>query len=371
MKKCIIIPDSFKGTMTALTVSEIMEQEVLKKYSDCIIDSIPFSDGGDGMVDCLLKAIGGKKINVTTMGPFGNKVDSFYGISGNVAFIEMAASAGLSLADGNLNPIAATSYGVGELINDACKNGAKKIIIGLGGSCTNDAGAGMACAMGMKFLNAYGEEFIPTGGTLSKVKQIDATEFKQRFTDIEIIALCDVNNIMYGKNGAAYVFAPQKGASQETVELLDRELMCFARILENFTGIKVDDVPGGGAAGAMGAGVVTLLGGTLKKGTETILNIVGFDDKLENCDYVITGEGCLDYQTFSGKVITGIAEKAKAHDVPVIAVVGKNKNSIEQLNNVGIWKAYETSLGRNDFEEIKKHCENDLRLTMDRMLKEI
>lgn len=371
MKKCIIIPDSFKGTMTALTVSEIMEASILKKYPDCIIETIPFSDGGEGMVDCLLKVTGGERIHLRTMGPFGKTVDSFYGISNGVAFIEMAASAGLTLAKERLDPLMATSYGVGELINDAYEKGIRKIILGLGGSCTNDAGVGMACAMGVKFFDETGKEFLPTGGTLSKVVDIDFSEYKKNFVDVEITALCDINNPMYGKQGAAHVFAPQKGATKDTVKYLDKELRIFARTMEKCTGIKVDNLPGGGAAGAMGAGVVALLGGTLKRGTATILDIVQFDNKLKNCDCVITGEGRLDYQSYSGKVIVGIAEKAKTYNVPVIAIVGENKNELEQLKKRGIISVYETSTNREDFNEIKKYCKHDLKLTMERMLREI
>lgn len=370
MKKCIIVPDSYKGTMNSIKVSEIMKTSVLEHFPDCDVKAIPISDGGEGTVDCFLKTVKGKKKNLRTLGPFLNEVESFYGISGDTAIIEMAASAGLSLAQGKLDPMKATTYGVGELIKDAVAQGCRKIIIGLGGSCTNDAGVGMAAALGTKFYDNNDKEFIPVGESLSKIARIDTKDSDALLKGIEITAMCDIENPMHGEQGAAYVFAPQKGADSAQVKILDRELKEFANILEAHTGLRVDDVKGAGAAGAMGAGIYALLGGKLKQGINIVLDLVGFENLLQGCDCVFTGEGRLDSQSLSGKVVAGVGKRAKKKGVPVIAVVGtaEIREKAPQLKESGITKVYETDRKRKDFEDVKKHCEDDLKAAMRKAL---
>lgn len=365
MKKCILIPDSFKGTMTSIQVSTIMKEVILDHWPDCEVISIPVADGGEGTVDCFLQILGGEKISVKTKNPYMEEIDSFYGLAGDLAIIEMAASAGLPLVMGRLNPLDTTTYGVGELIADAITRGCKKIIIGLGGSCTNDAGAGMAAALGTKFYNANGESFIPVGGTLSKVNSIDKTVTERLVKGLEITGICDIDNPMYGGQGAAYVFGPQKGADQPMIELLDSELRSFAVVIEKTSGVEVADVKGAGAAGGMGAGVIAFLNGQLKQGINTVLDLVEFEKLLDGCDAVFTGEGRLDSQSFSGKVVAGIARRAKPYNVPVIAVVGTMDENMSAIFDEGVTEVYETARGRDNFEEIKANCVEDLRLTLE------
>ncbi|MBK5262743.1 MAG: glycerate kinase [Peptostreptococcaceae bacterium] len=365
MKKCILLPDSFKGTMTSIQVSTIMKEVILDHWPNCEVISIPVADGGEGTVDCFLQILGGDKITLRTKNPYMEEIDSFYGLAGDVAIIEMAASAGLPLVMDRLNPMETTTYGVGELIADAITHGCKKLIIGLGGSCTNDAGAGMAAALGTKFYNAKGESFIPLGGTLPKVKRIDKTETEMITKGLEIIGICDIDNPLYGKQGAAYVFAPQKGADQPMVELLDSGLRSFAAVIQKASGVEVANMKGAGAAGGMGAGVFTFLNGKLKQGINTVLDLVEFETLLDGCDAVFTGEGRLDSQSFSGKVIAGIARRAKPYNIPVIAVVGIMDENMSEIFNEGVTEVYETGRGRDNFAEIKAKCIEDLRLTLE------
>ncbi len=369
MRKCILVPDSFKGTMSSMEVSGIMKECILKYFPQCQVVDIPVADGGEGTVDCFLKALGGKKVVCTVNGPFMEPVTAFYGVFGKTAVIEMAAASGLPLAYGRLNPLTTTTYGVGELIQSAIKRGCNKIILGLGGSCTNDGGAGMAAALGAKFKDNQGKEFIPSGGTLSKVSEIDLTETRRFIEGVEITAMCDIDNPMHGPSGAAFVFAPQKGATESDVEILDKELKDFAKIIKKTTGLDVQEIKGAGAAGAMGAGVYAFLSGKLKQGIDIVLDIVGFESLLSGCDMVFTGEGKLDHQSLFGKVIAGVALKAKEKNIPVIAVVGKMEKNLKNLHEMGIIAVYETGGHRQDFAEILTYCKEDLRRTMEEVIK--
>ncbi len=367
MKKCILVPDSFKGTMNSIQISNIMKDVILKHWPDCEVISIPIADGGEGTVDCWLEALGGNKIFLKTKGPYMEDIDSFYGLAGKTAIIEMAASAGLPLVVDRPDPLRTTTYGVGELIRDAIRRGCKKIIIGLGGSCTNDAGAGMAAALGTVFRDANGRDFLPVGGTLSEVDSIDITEIERLVKGVEIIGICDIDNPMHGRQGAACVFAPQKGAGPEAVELLDRQLEKFAGTIYRCLGMDVGLLKGAGAAGAMGAGVHAFLKGQLKQGIDTILDLVGFEELLQGCDVVFTGEGRLDEQTLSGKVVSGVAGRAKHRNVPVIAVVGSMDQNMTAIFDIGVTEVYETGRGRGSFAEIKANCLEDLRATLEKV----
>jgi len=369
MRKCIILPDSFKGTMSALRVCEIMKKCILQVFPNCEVIAIPVADGGEGTVDCFLQALGGRKVKLQTSGPFMENIESFYGITeDNTAIIEMAAAAGLPLAAGKLDPEKASTYGVGELIYDAAMKGCKRIILGLGGSCTNDGGAGMAAALGTKFYDEYGVPFIPVGGTLSQVFQIDISETTKLLKGIEIIAMCDIDNPMYGENGAALIFAPQKGADEKIVARLEQQLRCFSHTIHMSLGIDVSELKGAGAAGAMGAGVYAFLGAALKRGIEIVLDLVDFDTLLTKCDYVFTGEGRLDRQSLSGKVVMGVSGRAKAKHVPVIAVVGSMEKELKEIYDMGVTAVYETSSNRKTMDEIKMHCEEDLETIMKEIL---
>lgn len=371
MEKCIIIPDSFKGTMTSIEVCNAIEEEIKKIFPRCETINIPVADGGEGTVECFMHTLRGRKIELEVTGPFGDSVKSFYGVLDNgTAVIEMAAAAGLPMVYDRLDPLNASTYGVGELILHAVKSGCKRIILGLGGSCTNDGGTGMAAALGTVFIDAKGKRFVPSGGTLSKIHNIDNSETERLLANVTIEAMCDIDNPMFGKNGAAYVFGPQKGAGEDTVQLLDDNLRHLAEVMKNSFGFDVSRLPGSGAAGAMGAGVVAFLGGRLSSGIELILETVDFDELLSGCDMVFTGEGRLDSQSLSGKVISGVARHAKAKDVPVIAIAGCVEEGIsEALEEAGIIKAWAVYEGPQDIKEIIKTCIPDLKARAAELMK--
>ncbi len=336
MKKIIVIPDSFKGTLSSAENCEICCAEILSAFPGCEVVSVPVADGGEGSVDCFLAALGGKKVLVAVKGPYFEKLDAFYGIlpDGRTAVIEMAACAGLPLVGERKNPLLTTTYGVGELILDAARRGCRKIIVGLGGSATNDAGCGMAAALGVRF-EGKGGSFIPTGGTLSDVKKI-TVNLPPELCGVEIVAMCDIDNPLYGEKGAACIFAPQKGADAGAVRLLDEGLIHISKIIKCDLGVDVSAIPGGGAAGGMGAGMVAFLGSSLRPGIETVLDTVGFDRALQGADLVLTGEGRLDTQSLRGKVVIGVARRAKKHGVPVVAVVGGYDADLDAVNQEGV-----------------------------------
>ena len=370
MKKCVIMPDSFKGTMSAAEASRIMEESVREAFPECEIIAAPAADGGEGTVDCFLSALGkGKKVMLMTKGPFMDEVQSFFGVADGLGIVEMAASSGLDLAKGRLDPAKASTYGAGELVLAAIERGCNMIALGLGGSCTNDCGAGMAAALGTKFYDETGKTFIPVGGTLDKVVHIDVSETAKRLKGVHITAMCDIDNPLYGENGAAYVFAPQKGADQEKVELLDRNLRRFARTVQNSLGVDISGIKGAGAAGGAGAGAYAFFGAELQRGIDAFLDIVRFEEMIKGCDCIFTGEGRLDAQSLGGKAAVGIARRAKTFGVPVIAVTGTFEGSAESMKREGVSRIFETCVGRCGMGEIKKHCRGDLKNTMKEICK--
>nr|WP_319490037.1 glycerate kinase [uncultured Caproiciproducens sp.] len=370
MKKVILIPDSFKGTMDSAAICGIMNEQIEAHYPDVETVSIPVADGGEGSVDAFLTAVGGVKKTLTVSGPFFKPVNSFYGIiNGSTAIIEMAACAGLPLAGDRLDPAAATTYGVGELILDAAKSGCKKIIIGLGGSCTNDAGAGMAAALGIKFYDEKGQEFIPTGGTLAKIRHIRNDQASDLLSGIEFAAMCDIDNPLCGPTGAAYVFGPQKGADASMVAALDEGLQNIARIIQNDLEKDVTNIPGSGAAGGLGAGVAAFLNAKMQPGIDIVLDTVRFDDLLKDADLVFTGEGKIDTQSLRGKVVIGVARRAKKAAVPVIAVVGDIGDNIEKAYDIGVSAIFSINRVAVPFKEAKLRSQSDLSLTVNDIIR--
>lgn len=366
MKKVILIPDSFKGTLSSQQIIEVMRSEILGHYPDAEIVSIPVADGGEGTVNSLLTAVGGTKVALRVKDPYMNDCESFYGIihDGKTAVIEMAAAAGLPLVKDRLNPVETTTYGVGQLIKHAVLSGCKTIIVGLGGSATNDFGVGAAAAMGVRFLDSEGHEFIPVGGTLSDISKIDMSGLLPSIKNVNIITMCDINNPLYGENGAAHVYGPQKGATQAMVELLDKQLMAIAKRVALDLNIDIAHLPGAGAAGGMGGGMVTFFDSSLEMGIETVLNIVGFDQLLEDADYVFTGEGQLDRQSFMGKVINGISKRTSKKNVPLIAVVGSIDNDVSEAYDMGVSAIFSINLKPIPFEIAKDLSLENLKFTM-------
>ena len=330
MKKCIIIPDSFKGTMSALEFCQIAEKTVKRHMPGCEVLTIPVADGGEGTVDCFVCALGAEKIERSVCGPWQENVSAAYCVKDGTAFIEMAQAAGLPMVGEHKNPAKTTTFGVGSLIRDAVEQGCKNIVIGLGGSCTNDAGAGAAAALGTKFYNEKGESFVPTGDTLEQIVSYDTAETERLLSGCTVTAMCDIDNPLYGETGAAYIFAPQKGANDACVQRLDAGLRHLAAVLHAQLGAEVDTLPGGGAAGGFGAGCAALLCGALRSGITTVLDTVDFDRRAVGCDLVVTGEGSFDAQSLGGKAISGVAGRCQKLRVPAAVLAGRVALTPEQ-----------------------------------------
>ncbi len=369
MKKFVIAPDSFKGSMSSIEVCGIVKTKIKQFYPDSEIVEIPIADGGEGTSDCFVQLLGAHKVTLEATGPYNEKMEGYYARKGDTAILETAMFAGLPLVEERLNPSATTTFGVGTMIRHAVENGCREIIIGLGGSCTNDGGAGMACALGVKFKNKAGEEFIPTGATLGEIANIDTTSAQRLLKDCNITAMCDIDNPMYGKTGAAYVYAPQKGADQEMVLLLDKNLKDLSDTIKSQLGVEVSEIPGSGAAGAMGAGILAFLKGSLKPGIETVLDLVGFDNIIKDADIVFTGEGKIDQQSLRGKVVIGIATRAKSKNVPVIAIVGDVGDGAEAAYEMGVSSIVSINRVALPFEKAKARSKKDLADTVDMVMR--
>lgn len=323
MQQIILAPDSFKGTLEAVEVCRILAQAARKTWPECRVHSLPVADGGEGTVDCFLRALDAGRITLPVTGPFyGETVSASYALSGDTAILETASTAGLPRVEGRENPAATTTYGLGELIRDALGRGCTRIVLGLGGSCTNDCGVGLARALGTVFYDRSGNPFVPRGDTLEEISRYDCSETRRLLAGVELTAMCDIDNPLYGPRGAARVFAPQKGAGPELVTLLDRNLQAMAESIRQVSGLEVQKIPGAGAAGGLGAGVAAFLGGSLRPGIDLVLELTGFDRLLPGTDLVITGEGRVDSQSLDGKVVSGVAKRARAAGVPVLVLAG-------------------------------------------------
>lgn len=336
-KKIICIPDSFKGSLSSREVSTIMKERILNWDASIDVTAIEVADGGEGTVDAFLSAIGGQRVECLVAGPRFKPLESFYGIiEGNIAVIEMAAAAGLPLVGDRKNPELTTTYGVGQLIIDALDKGCTTIIMGLGGSCTNDGGCGAASACGVRFLDKRGNAFIPTGGTLKDIRDIDLSGIDPRIKESSFITMCDIDNPLYGPYGAAYVFAPQKGADKAMVKRLDEGLKVLAKCVERRLEKDIASFEGGGAAGGMGAGMAAFFDSKIQMGIETVLDLVKFESLLDDCDLVFTGEGRFDSQSLRGKVVIGVTRRAKKRKVPVVAMVGSIGPGMENYTQFGL-----------------------------------
>lgn len=369
MKKIILIPDSFKGTLSSAKICEILAGQIAEVFPGCQTVQIPVADGGEGSVDCFLTALGGEKRTVTVKGPYFEEMEAFYGmLPDGTAVVEMAACAGLPLVEDRKNPEKTSTYGVGQLLLRAAEDGAKQIVVGLGGSCTNDAGCGAAAAAGVRFWNAQGEEFLPVGGTLHEIARIDCAGFSPLLKQIPIRTMCDIDNPLYGPTGAAAVFAPQKGADEAMVARLDNGLRHFAAKVKENLGMELDTLPGGGAAGGMGAGMRAFFASPLQMGIETVLDTVRFDALLQDADMVFTGEGRLDTQSLRGKVVIGVARRAKQANVPVVALVGQAEDDIDAAYDEGVTAVFSINRKAQDFSVSRYRSEENLALTAKNIL---
>ena len=373
MSKWILMPDSFKGTMSSLEICRLMREALLRHVPDAEVVSIPVADGGEGSVEAFLAAMGGHRVEVPCTGPDFRKISGFYGLlaDGYTAVIEMAAAAGLPLMEGRLCAEGATTYGVGELILAAIRDGARRIILGLGGSATNDGGCGAAAALGVRFFDRQGRSFVPTGITLAEIADIDLSRRHPALDDVPLTVMCDIDNPLYGALGAAYVFAPQKGADAACVQRLDEGLRHFAAVLRQRLGIPVDKLPGGGAAGGFGAGCAALLGGTLRSGIETVLDTVDFDRRAAGYDLIVTGEGRLDSQSLGGKAVSGVAGRCHALGVPAAALVGALALEPDDLAALGLCSARSINPAGVTLQDTKAHAAAYYRDALVKLLEEM
>lgn len=369
MKKCLIMPDSFKGTLSAVQICEIIKKQINKHFPDCNVIAIPVADGGEGTVDSFLYASNAKKIEIITSGPYGESIKTYYAKIEDTAIIEMASAAGLPMVENNKNPIKTTTYGVGTIIKEVVKNGCKNIIVGLGGSCTNDGGVGMARALGTIFYDERGQEIVPYSNEFYKIAYIDNSATEKFLKDCKITAMCDIDNPLCGKKGASYIFGPQKGANSEMVFELDKNLKHLSNIILKSLKKDVCNMPGAGAAGGMGAGIVAFLNGNLKSGIDTVLDFIEFEKLSKNTDIIFTGEGKIDSQSLRGKVVIGIAQRAKKQNIPVIAVVGTIGEGADGAYDMGVSSIFSINRQAVDFEKSKYCSAENLEKTMDSILR--
>ncbi|WP_313110091.1 glycerate kinase [Atlantibacter sp.] len=337
--KIVIAPDSWKESLTALEVANAIEDGFRQIFPDAEVIKIPMADGGEGTVEAMVAATQGRIVNLSVTGPLGEPVDAFYGLSGNEqqAFIEMAAASGLeSVPAARRDPRITTSWGTGELIRHALDAGVRHIIIGLGGSATNDGGAGMVQALGAGLLDAHGEQIAFGGEALRQLERIDLTHLDPRLAECRIEVACDVTNPLTGNDGATAVFGPQKGATPEMVQQLDRALAHYGKVIERDLDKSVMTLQGGGAAGGMGVALYAFCGADLRQGIEIVTQALGLDDAVRAADLVITGEGRIDSQTIHGKVPIGVARVAKRYQLPVIGIAGSLTADVEVVYDHGL-----------------------------------
>ncbi|NLC77617.1 MAG: glycerate kinase [Clostridia bacterium] len=337
--KFVVAPDSFKGSLSAVEAANAMEEGIKRVFPHSEVVKKPIADGGEGTVDALIVATGGKKINVPVKDPLGRDIEGFLGIlgDGRTAAIEMAAASGLTLLkEKERNPLITSTYGTGQLILKAVELGCQEMIIGIGGSATNDGGAGMAQALGVVFLDKKGRVLPPGGQYLKDLAYIDVSGMDRRLKKLQVMVACDVDNPLYGERGASRVYGPQKGATPDDVIVLDEALKNYAKVIKEELGIDVAGIPGGGAAGGLGAGLVAFLNGILKPGIEIVLEAIDFESCLKDAALVLTGEGRIDEQTAYGKAPIGIARVAQKHQIPVLAFAGALGDGFQAVYSHGI-----------------------------------
>ncbi|AFC31069.1 glycerate kinase [Paenibacillus mucilaginosus 3016] len=337
--RIIVAPDSYKGSLDAVAVARAMERGIRTVFQDAEIVKVPIADGGEGTLEALVAATGGMLMQEKVTGPMGRPVNARWGILGDGAtgVIEMAEASGLPLVPaGQRNPLRTTTYGTGELIKAALDRGLRKLIIGLGGSATNDGGAGMAQALGVKLLDDTGEELPPGGAALRGLHHIDLSQLDPRLADTRIDVACDVNNPLCGPRGASAVYGPQKGAEPVMVQRLDEALHAFAVKAREATGRDIAEQPGAGAAGGLGAGLLYFTNARLMPGIRLVLDAVEFERRLEGADFVLTGEGATDAQTTNGKAPVGVAAAARRAGVPAVCLSGSLGQGAEEVLNHGI-----------------------------------
>ncbi|HEY5560264.1 MAG TPA: glycerate kinase [Clostridiaceae bacterium] len=370
--KIILAPDSFKGSLSAFEVCKSIEKGIRKVFYDAEIVSSPMADGGEGTVQSLVDATNGKLLTLKVKGPLLKEVDAFYGMlgDGKTAVIEMASASGITLiTKEERNPMLTTTYGTGEIIKHALDLGCRNFILGIGGSATNDGGAGMVNALGAKLLDEKGYEIDLGGGALNRLQSIDLSGMDARIKQSNIEVACDVNNPLCGENGTSYIFGPQKGADMDMVITLDKNLSHYAEMVKKYLGISIKDYPGAGAAGGLGGGLFAFLNAKLKSGIDIVIETTAFEEKLKDADLVITGEGMIDYQTQYGKTPYGVAKLAKKYDIPVIAIAGGIGENAEELYSKGFDSIFSIVDKPMSLEHAIENCDLLLQNTAERIMR--
>lgn len=343
----LIASDSFKGSVSSLGIADLLEEGIHRVVPGCEVRKFAIADGGEGTVEAVMSALGGQQMCVEVRDPLGDDVTAHYGMIGDdTAVIEMAEASGITLIEQNSeNAGRASTWGVGQVMLDAVEHGAKRIYIGLGGSATSDGGAGMAKALGVRFLNSAGED-IPCGLIgLEELDSIDCSQMTHALDDVEIIAITDVTNPLTGPDGAVYVYGPQKGIPADAIARMDGMMVRYAQILKDTVGRDVDTVPGSGAAGGLGAALVAFCNAQIARGIDTVLDLIGLEEAMADVDLVITGEGRMDAQSAFGKAPVGVARRAKHHGIPVVAVVGGRAEDLGGVYDEGIDLVLSVAIG--------------------------
>lgn len=359
MLRIAVAPNAFRGSLSAFQAAVCISEGLQRSRLSCDVTTLPLADGGDGTLEVMLRALGGERLTIPVTGPTGNTIQADLGLmaDGQTAVIEMAQASGIErVPKDQRDPLRATSYGTGELISAALKRGFRRVIVGLGGSATNDGGAGCMQALGARLLDANGASIPYGGAALAQLAHIDAKPLKDATQDVEIVVLCDVDNPLIGPDGASHIFGPQKGADEQTIETLDAALAHYAEVIKNDLHADIANLPGGGAAGGFGAGLVAFLGGTIVPGADTLINLLGYDQQLEDIDLIITGEGKLDAQTAGGKAVRAMAGLGLQREIPVIALVGAVDSSPDQLRTMGIDAAWSIVPGPCDLADATAHA---------------
>ncbi|KAA8815983.1 glycerate kinase [Bifidobacterium callitrichos] len=372
MTRYLCSPDSFKESLTAMEAAQAMAQGIKNADPDAEVRCLPMADGGEGTARALVDATHGVMLKATVHDPLGRPITGHYGMLGDgvTAVVETAEASGLALlAPEERNPLIASSYGTGELIRAAAHAGAKRIIVGLGGSATNDAGAGLLQALGVRLLDGNGDELARGGAALADLKTIDVSHIDEAVRYVRIIAACDVTNPLIGHDGASAVFGPQKGASPDDVTRLDHALAHFAHIIADQLHVEVVDVPGAGAAGGIGAALKGFLDAEFRHGIDIVIETSGFDEAAKWADIVLTGEGSIDFQTKFGKTPAGVALTAKNHRKPVIAVAGHIGKGIDELHEVGIDAVFGIAPGAASLESLLKNAADNVTFTTEQIVR--
>lgn len=367
LKRFLVAPDSFKGTLSAGQVCDIIAGSIRRFVPDASVRCLPMADGGEGMTEAYIRLLHGVRKHHTVCGPEGQPVDCTYGVlPDGTAVMEMAACAGLTLVRGPLDPFRATTFGVGQLLRHAAESGVRKVLLGIGGSATNDLGIGMAAALGYRFLD---EEHKPVEPLVQNFARIRHIEKPARALPLEIAAACDVDNPLCGENGATYTFGPQKGVPPAKLAELDGQMAALAQRIEEQLDVRVQTLPGAGAAGGLGAGLVAFAGARLCPGAELLLEAAGFDELLQSADLVFTGEGRIDWQSAAGKVPVSVAHHAQRAGVPCVALCGSVGPGAEAVYAHGITAIFPSILRPAPFAEIKPESAENMRFLADSVLR--